>query len=207
MTKKEKQICKSGKGNPDGYKFSIFDYFKKKRTPVIIIFLITLMIILEALSIFGIADWNEITYLTGIVDGVRPADSNFAVYYLDVGQSDCAVIVCDNQVMMIDTGTRYQVYNIRKSLYTLGIDTIDYMVITHPHYDHVAGAYDLISHYKVNNILMPAIEDNSLVETEGYPNLINAIAENDVNPVAVSSGYSFNLGSAQVDVLLSLIHI
>lgn len=201
MTKKEKQIYKSGKENPNGYKFSIFDYFKKRRTPIIIIILIILTLFLEFLNVFRIADWNEVTYLTGIIDGVKPKDSDFVIYYLDVGQSDCTIIVCDDEVMMIDTGTRYQVFNIRKSLFTLGIDSIDYMIVTHPHYDHVAGAYDLVNHYTVHNIMMPAISDNSLVETEGYPNLINAIADKEVNPIAISSGYSFKLGSASVEVL------
>lgn len=201
MRRKEKQIYKSGRKNPDGYFFSQFTIFDNQFIRNIVIIVAVIIVFYEVLSLFGVISWNKLTSGIGIVDGLKKQDSNFAVYYLDVGQSDCTIITCDDEVMLIDSGTSNQGYNIRTSLFTLGIEEIDYMVITHQHDDHMGAAAELLSHYSVSNIMMPKIADVSSVNMLSYDNLLEAISENDVNPIPVSGGESFTLGSALVEVL------
>lgn len=201
MTKKEKTLYKSGRKNPDGYRFNPLYLFNNKWIPIVISVLIPFSIIFSLFDLFNITSWNRLFSTIDIVDGISPQDSNFAVYYLDVGQSDCTIIVCDDEVMMIDTGTVNQVYNIRTSLYSLEIDKIDYMVITHQHDDHMSGAAEIIEHYKVSNILMPQLSDTEVVNSQTYFNLLKKISDYSVNPVPISAGYSFNLGSSIIEVL------
>lgn len=204
MTKREKQIYKSGRKNPNGYSFSPLNIFNNKLIPLLIIFLILFSVIFEILDKTGVVSWNRLLSVIGIVDGVERQDSDFAVYYLDVGQSDCTVIICDDEVLLIDLGTVNQIHNIRESLFSLEISEIDYMIVTHQHDDHMAGASEIMKHYTVSNIMMPKLSKINSVDSLTYQDLINNIAENNVNPVAVSSGYSFMLGSALVEVLSPL---
>ena len=201
MTKKEKILYKDGRKNPNGFKYNPFNFFEKKWIPIVLSILIPIALVISLLELLNVTNWNKIFSSVGIINGTQVVDDDFVVYCLDVGQSDCTIIVCDNVVMMIDTGTLNQVYNIRTSLYTLGIDKIDYMVITHPHDDHMSGASDIIEYYDVSNFLMPSLGQENTVLTPTYLNLLDTIAEHNVNPIPISAGYSFDLGSSYVEIL------
>ena len=129
MTKREKQLYKGEKSNIKFYFRTVMNFllglFKKKIIPIVLSILIVFSFIFSILDISGVISWNNLFAFTGLVDGVKPVNSDFAIYYLDVGQSDCTIIKCDDKVILIDTGTVNQLYTIRKSLFTLDIDTID----------------------------------------------------------------------------------
>ena len=56
------------------------------------------------------------------------ASSNLEVHFLDVGQGDCAIVLCDGESMVIDGGpksaARYVYAYIRESLKLVHIDYI-----------------------------------------------------------------------------------
>ncbi len=201
MIKKEKQIYKSGRKNPDGYSLISFMSFKKKIIFIIFVFSVIFSLIISFLHITDIFSWNKLLSTTGFIEGVKRQDSNFVIYYLDVGQSDCTIIVCDDEVLVIDAGTVNQVHNIKESLFSLEIEEIDYLLVTHQHDDHMAGASKLIEKYDVNNIIMPRLSKINSVDTLTYQDLINNISNRCVNPIEVSAGDSFMLGSATVQIL------
>ena len=200
MTLKEKILYIKGKRNSDGYGFNPLDYTVNRKRTVFICLIIVAGLVLEILCFCGVTSWQKIFSATNIVRSVKQQDSNFTVYYLDVGQSDCTVVICDNEVLMIDTGTSNQLNTIKTNLFMLEIDTIDYMLITHPHEDHMGSASDIIEDYNVSNILMPSLSIEKYVPSSTYDNLLNVISENNVNPETVFYGDSFMLGSAVVEI-------
>ena len=71
----------------------------------------------------------------GIASCEAPAQG-FEVYFLDVGQGDATVILCDGEVMMVDGGppsASQFIYSFLRN--TLQLDHIDIMLATHPHAD------------------------------------------------------------------------
>lgn len=65
------------------------------------------------------------------------AFSELTVYFIDVGQGDSALIVCDGESMIIDGGLPgNKVYSFIKDH---NITRLEYMVATHPDEDHVGG--------------------------------------------------------------------
>lgn len=203
MQKRERNLYKSGENNPNKYKFHILTQKERRKAFVIVILCIAALII-SFLELFGITNWHKVNIFTGAVDGIRVADTDFAVYYLDVDQSDCSIVVCDGKVMVIDTGTYPQLAEIQEALYTLEVDTIDYLVITHQHDDHMSCAERLIGIYNIKNIIMPRLSEENAVNTETYTRLQHAIADYGVNPIAAQNGDTFALGSASVEILAPL---
>ncbi len=201
MNKKERKLYKSGKRNPDGYSFKPIRFIKNKWVRYVLCILIVFSFVFSLFDLLGITSWNKLFSSLNVINTVQEQDSNFAIYCLDVGQSDCTIIKCDEKVMMIDTGTSNQLFRIITAFFALDIDKIDYMVITHQHDDHMSGAIELIEHYNVVNILMPKLSDINSVDSKMYSNLIKSIADNDVNPIAVSSGASFDFGSSFFEIL------
>ncbi len=200
MTKSEKTIYKIGRKNENGYpKFQLTKKQKKLLAYTVVITIIG--IIIYILDFSGVSSVSEIKNILGAIDGVKPVDSNFAVYYLDVGQSDCTIVVCDDEVLMIDCGTYNQLNTIRQSIHTLEIDKIDYMVITHQHDDHMGSAIDLLDDLTIENFIMPKLTESNNVFSKTYNVLINTINSKGINKIPAQECESFMLGEALVEIL------
>lgn len=71
--------------------------------------------------------------------GAAPPEGELSVYFLDVGQADCAVAVLpDGQTMLIDGGDGTYTNNLKivTSLHSLGVNGIDYLVCTSVNGEH-----------------------------------------------------------------------
>lgn len=106
-------------------------------------------------------------------------NNNYYVYYLDVGQGDCEVIISPKHkdVVMIDTGgkTTYQKepwqektkeYKYSEQLITFlksfGITKITKLIITHGDYDHMGEAVNLVNDFKVEQVVFNCGSYNDL---------------------------------------------
>ena len=200
MTNKEKIIYKSGRKNDNGY--PKFQFTKKQKKFVRYFALISIVaFVVYILDFSGIASVSEIKNYLGVIDGVSLVDSDFAIYYLDVGQSDCSIVVCDDKVLMIDCGTYNQLNVIRQSIHTLEIDEIDYMIVTHQHDDHMGSATDLINDLSVKNFIMPKLTQTNNVTSKAYNVLINTLDNKKITKIPAQNCKSFMLGRALVEIL------
>ena len=87
-------------------------------------------------------------------------DNNYYVYYLDIGQGDCAALISPHRkdVILIDTGGKVNSsYNVSdntiKFLKSKGITKIDYLILTHGDYDHAGEAINIINKIKVKHVI------------------------------------------------------
>lgn len=200
MTEKEKAIYKSVKKDKYSYNYFQLTEINYKRIFVMSVICIV-FITLATLHLSGAATLNEIKAFFGGIDGVKPQDSDFAVYFLDVGQGDCTVISCDDKTMMIDCGTSNQENTVRQSIYTLNVEKLDYLVITHQHDDHMGGADKLLSYVEVDNLIMPRLTLENNVNTNTYNELLKTVNSKNINKIPAQDCKSFMLGSAFVEIL------
>ena len=129
--------------------------------------------------------------------GCATPDAALRVEVLDVGQSDCSLIVQGESVLMIDTGSATERAAVQAALRRLGIEQIDYLVLTHPHEDHIGNARMLIETYTVGALIVPPIEAEELV----YELVLQAAERCSVPVHRVGAGDDFSLGSAAVEIL------
>jgi competence protein ComEC len=84
------------------------------------------------------------------------SNHNFRITFLDVGQGDAAVVEFpDNTVMLIDGGsedTGAGQRAVAPFLWSRGIRTIDYLVVSHPHPDHYGGLYYIMDNFKIGEL-------------------------------------------------------
>ncbi|URZ04189.1 ComEC/Rec2 family competence protein [Clostridium felsineum] len=97
----------------------------------------------------------------------------FKVHYIDVGQGDSILIQDGNKNMLIDTGTNESQNSLVNYLKDQGIKEINYMVLTHPHEDHIGGADKVIKNFIVDNIYMNNVSTN----TKTFRDLIYAMKD------------------------------
>ncbi|MFQ9872298.1 MAG: MBL fold metallo-hydrolase [Oscillospiraceae bacterium] len=101
-------------------------------------------------------------------------DKELSVHFIDVGQADCILIQTpDKKNILIDAGNRDDSSLIQKYLKNQQVDTLDLMVLTHPHEDHIGSAANIIKTYSPAQICMPDAMSTSQV----FEKTLNAIVE------------------------------
>lgn len=129
--------------------------------------------------------------------GSLPSGAQFEVHFIDVGQADAALVICDGKVMMIDGGNAADSDLVYTYLKKLGISHIDYMVCTHAHEDHVGGLSGALRAATVGVAMAPVIEYDS----RAFRNYVSAVAAQGKSLMVPHAGDRFSLGSAEVSVL------
>ena len=90
------------------------------------------------------------------------------VHFIDVGQGDAALITSGSEAMLIDTGERDDKNTLIHYLEDLNIKSLKYLVITHPHSDHMGEAGEVISEFETENIIMPKITGEAVPTSSIY---------------------------------------
>jgi competence protein ComEC len=73
--------------------------------------------------------------------------------YLNAGQGDATIVRLPNgKIMVIDCNTDESPENIVQYLKKAGITKIDYLVITHPHSDHMSGTKEIADNFEVGEV-------------------------------------------------------
>ena len=126
------------------------------------------------------------------------AFADLQVHFLDVGQGDCTIILCDGEAMVIDGGPASAssfVYSYIRN--TLSLEHVDYVVSTHPHLDHVYGLSAVLNAVPVDLILTPVLKWDS----KAFNSMLK-YAEAQGTPLVVpEEGDTMTLGGATVTVL------
>ncbi len=126
-----------------------------------------------------------------------PDSSILEVHYIDVGQADSSLIVCDGYSMLIDGGNVADSSLIVAYLEKQNIDHIDYMVCTHAHEDHVGGLSAPLSIMPIGAIYAPSTE----LDSNAYQTFKQKAAAQNSEIMHPTNYERFPLGSATVEIL------
>lgn len=76
------------------------------------------------------------------------------INFLDVGQGDASLInFPDNEQMLVDCSEDARILEALGRSMNFYDNEIDYLVVTHPDYDHYGGCEDVLNKFKVKNIV------------------------------------------------------
>lgn len=107
------------------------------------------------------------------------------VHFIDVGQGDSTFIELPNdECMLIDAGESDQADKVVTYIYTQGYDTIDYVVATHAHSDHIGGLPTVLGSFNINNFYMTS----AVATTQIYENMLYAVEDSGADIHSVMAG-------------------
>ena len=124
-------------------------------------------------------------------------DLSLRMHVIDVGHGDCIFLQTPNDTIpnngiyegyriLIDAGKHWSYFHVIEYLRNLGFeagDTIDYVIATHAHADHIGGMPEIYDTFQVNNTLDPGFYYGTSTYIEYYNK-----ASNEPN-----SNFYFNL--------------
>jgi competence protein ComEC len=127
-------------------------------------------------------------------------DDELHVSFLDVGEGDAVLVQKGSQQVLIDGGPSPQAL-------TLGLGeqmpfwdrTIELVVLTHPHADHIAGLVAVLERYRVGQVLYPDLGYESPI----YDEWLELIKENDIKHTIAQAGQEVDLGDGVVITVLN----
>lgn len=133
-------------------------------------------------------------------DGTR-IDSEFSVHFINVGQGDCTLIKTPDGNMLIDAGENGYEKTVLDYLEAQGVDSLKYLVATHPHSDHIGGVAEVLDAVPTENIIMPRLSKNNTPTTVTYEKMLTAIKNSGAKVIAAKPGNEYSFGGAEFTVL------
>ena len=113
------------------------------------------------------------------------AENLISTHFIDVGQGDSVLIeLPNNKNMLIDAGPNSSGDKVVDYIKKNGIDTINYLIGTHPHADHIGGLDDVIESFKIGKIYLPQVNHT----TKTYEDVLLAIDAKDKKIQAAKKG-------------------
>lgn len=98
--------------------------------------------------------WLRLATLTTALAliGWAVASAEMAVHFIDVGQGGGVFIQKDGKTIMYDCGDTFAGPTVVDYLEALDVNTIDIMVISHAHKDHMGGCIEVLKKVKVKQV-------------------------------------------------------
>jgi len=126
-----------------------------------------------------------------------PTISEMQVHFIDVGQGDSTLVVCDGEAMLIDAGDNSKGTTVQLYLKKQGIKELKYLVLTHPDADHIGGADVIVTKFGIENLFMSYFtKDNKT-----YDELIRAIDDKGLKWTTPNVGNTYSLGGAEFTII------
>lgn len=144
----------------------------------------------RAFAVFG-AGFEPYVYLD---------ENEAAVYFLDTGQSDCSLIMTGTHNVLIDGGDLGSGNTISGALKALGIEQLDYVMLSHPHVDHFGGMTEILGEFPVEKFLMPYIPDDMIPRTFNYSRILATLEYYKIECQYVKSGDVIQLGESVLEI-------
>lgn len=119
------------------------------------------------------------------------------VHYIDVGQGDATLIKCGSHAMLIDGGNNHLGTTVQLYLKNQGVESLDYIIGTHPDADHIGGLDVIAYKFDFDTIIMPDYEK----DTKTYQELMDVIADKNKKVTYPVPGTSYSLGEAVFTIL------
>ncbi len=170
---------------------------KNRIKKFLIIFLLLIIIISGIFFALKPDSYNSALVFLRLRDS-KASDKAFSVHFIDVKQGDCSLIISDNECALIDTGDKLYSKAVVSYIKSQGITKLDYIIISHPHADHIGGLSEIISAFEVKCIIISKIPDYCVPDDINYNEIMMECKNNNIEIKQPYDDEIISMGEAEI---------
>lgn len=166
-----------------------------------------IVLIIAALSVIGtrfIGDFKTVYEDAGLRNTLQNDSEKMYVSFIDVGQGNCTLLRCGDEAILIDSGEVGAAQTVINYVKNLNIDTLDCVLVTHPHSDHMGAMTKLLYEFKIKDFIMPEIPEELVPTSKIYEKLLTAVSDNAENVIAAEPGETYSYGEMTMEIFAPL---
>lgn len=151
----------------------------------------------------NIPNWQQIYEAAGLsesVDGSLPK-GGAAVHFIDVGQGDCELITDGKTSVLIDSGEYTAEGTVVSYLNSLEIERLDYVIMSHPHSDHMGSMYYVLDKFDVGTVIMADMKESVIPATSSFRKLIDVIERKNIKVMYAEPGESIDVCGGSLEMI------
>lgn len=148
-------------------------------------------IIIAAASVLAAA----VTYVIGVFMLHIPR-GELQVHFINSGQGDSSLLISEDGAVLIDCSTAVAGDGVAAYVKNR-TRTLDYLILTHPHEDHIGGATAVLDAVEVKCVIMPDVA----ADTATFDRLLDSIEKEGCQVIAAEAGNSYSVGELKMSIL------
>lgn len=129
------------------------------------------------------------------------SDSSLQVHFVDVGQGDCTLVICNGKTLLIDAGENGHETDVINYLRSQNIEKLDYIIATHQHSDHIGGLPEVLEEFGTDNIIMPRLTKEQTPTNSTYTAFLKAVKASGATVISAKPGLTYSLSDATFEIL------
>lgn len=128
-------------------------------------------------------------------------DGEAYIHFIDVGQGSSTLIQEGEKAILIDAGEQDYSESLVTYIKSCGVETLEYVIASHPHTDHIGGMTDVFDEFDVGEIVMPELSEINIPTSRLYEKFMTYIDEKDMSVSFGEVGDTYYLDSVSVSVM------
>lgn len=136
--------------------------------------------------------------LAGAGGGTPPPPSGALVLnFIDVGQGDAVLVQSAGENYLIDGGRPEAGPKVVDFLRSRGVESLEGMVATHPHADHIGGLSEVLESFPVEDVYVSGESSGSTI----FGSFLRAVQDSGASVHEAREGMQLEWGRARADVI------
>lgn len=144
----------------------------------------------------SLAEKEPLPHDTSLEDKVR-------VHVIDVGQGLCVLVQGSEKTVLIDGGEAPTAASTIAYLQEQGVEKLDRVVNTHPHYDHFGGLREIMENFPTQEFILPDLPENKIPTTISYQKLVDYLETSKIPVIPARVGETYPLGGEAIMTTLA----
>ena len=128
--------------------------------------------------------------------------SGYQIIQILSGRSNAFLLTNGIKNILIDTGPARKWKKLNNNLKSLNIDKLDFLILTHTHFDHVANSFKLKTYYDPQVVVQRKEELYISNGTNKFPRGTNPITRLLINVIGDKISDKYNFTPCQPDILV-----
>lgn len=156
-----------------------------------------ILCIITLLSFCSCAEFMPEDVIKPTQSTVEPSADALNVHFIDVGQGDSILLESNDSFVLIDASEKEYATTVCDYIKSLGTDTIDYVIATHPHSDHCGGLTQVIYEFNCKNFI--TVETDQ--QTKTWTDVLMAVDDTNANYIDAEVSATYSFGDSYFEIM------